>query len=1788
MCILDTYKKELTDLIGWASREEFNETVKVLIHVLGFFSYGIRRTSLRNITDEILHQESISILKKWQDTVVARELLRFAQSYRHSDLFMSYGSLVPAGDTAQAVKRIKGYTQQTYLLAMILNPLTHSDKHYEKRQKLRLWLIVHSVIRVTRYHYHGDTKLSSLARSLVLGPSSIAEWSFIDFFLLRAERLTLQSSFDDFNYALIQAAEILLHEKSSTYGRKEKIFLNNVIAVANYECHPNDQADLAKTSRLPIISLSLVSEQLVEGLQLLETDDEYTSVDLGFNYLPVLPESLTAEEQVDDESTYEEREPELLVEVDPSKNEAEQLLATRSVFLHTAEEASYLPWSLDQILPPEHTRLQNWVNLSLKSTNLSTALGAALCWLALQTGRSLDGVRRFKINDNKDYEWSLSEDFSHLHKKVIRRRNAWKPNEQSINRVADFTHELSIKLNQKLSAVVSEAASKLSFKAETLHDLWRINLVNIKPEVWLNNALPNDLQRITSSKLASYIGQQVFENTSDHNLARNITAHPNSGLPAACGYGTWDIDAIEQGLEQPLEVASSVSPTTHLLGSLLSPLEALLIDKIKQANALLDKNEFELVEFHNQIAQYTTYALYAATGARYLIDPFQSLEHFNLEQGFVFINDKSDGGIHQGRIVPLPQLAIQILQQYLKHLVMLSAQLKILYSELADCITELVEGNSKVLPLFFLLDQSLYWHSMNKNDLPGVPLFEWGLPKNLFRHRYNQQLYKENVPVEVIDGLMGHAERGAITYGDTSPRCWLNDVAIYSPSIDRVFAALPFKVFDLNSKIVISPAPTFTNEANLALEIRLFGQALRKKKRSDTLRKNIRQARDDIRSALRGRALSDLSVDEVQELINKMLFRGGQLGHPFAATRLEILRKQIHREAPVHKSVIRRRIVQDSNEKNTLSETVAQDYQCIKALEKWSASLPVGRSNYSKTNASLVGVAVLAIEKRIAYPRLLLEILEGNNFRVLKDKQQLFIEYSETLEVDDPFAAVQRHEINQQIGSLITLGSSRKKLPEASNIEAVKSLKSILQLDYETTSANVLKKLAQVIEQANHVDMPGMVAAMLAGRVLSTSLPIQDYLRVKNNQKRVWEVASATNSKELQTDIQSALKGQVETKDTKNLKSNAINFRKAILSELNEYKPSQAKVTAKQVSKICSEFEGKVSNALLLVGFWIAHIVERGRRDRKSKPLAISTITTYWATLITVFERLAYESNLIALDSEEITGLYRDMLDYKTFKSSTTGYFANRLIDFHRWAKDWGVIDPDWSELDFEDEGRLVRSGLLSEKDYQAALTYIRSAYKDKDTRILMSFLLLLTYRFGLRSSEATGLLARDWCEYQDLKWVLIRNNKLRRLKTESSQRAIPLLFKLSNLETKTLQQVFSRYETLAGKSKNNPLFCELEEGGIKSHSHTARFPSAIIEVLRIITGSTNLVLHHARHSFHNRVAAALLEIDTPLTKALNEGLDKTQVQQIVLGRNHQVSRRNSMALARLMGHSAPTTGMRNYNHLLTEWADKLTPVTSKRIEIKDCIDTKSFTRYTPPKAKRTKIKFQPLTFENTFKVLRLVAIGWSFEKAGGELELNPEHINQLVSTFEQANGKMRFNARGSKTKILGSENPNTLLRYITNDAWQRILSIAAKTPSQANNLPKLPAVDQLHNMVSHNGQILIDSEESANLVKLVLDLFLIKQDCYSVSARGNEPAVKSFLEAQSFSVVPVEKASYKATRLTVDQYEIYEGGKKTGLRYEYGVLNLFRNEGVLRCSNDLVVALLGLGVFAETRQVSR
>lgn len=1779
----EKYGKDFLDLLLWAKDEGFLSSLEVFYYVLGLQSCDPSDATIANLADEVTREYSSKTLQEWSATPEVREIIRVSNSFIDSSVANSYPAIIPTGSAKQISAQFRNYTTHTYLLAMLANPLAYHPNNYELRQMLRLWLVVHGVIRVVRYQYHSDKKLSHLARFLVKGAND-PDWELIDKVLIRADKLQdgYDRTFDASNNALIQAAESLLLESSASGKSKEKVFLNNIIAVGNYQLHPYEDISINIASKLSITPFD--TQAFTGAVHVLEAGSEEDSQQLGFNYLPV---KAHADEPSVNELSYEgiddDQDPDLLYDVDPTKHEAEQLLASRSIFLLTAETAHYLPWAFDQVLPPEKTGLVAWLNQTLKSINLADALGACFCFLALETGRRLDGVRRFNIKNELGDEWAISEDFKRLHKKSTRRQNAWMPDEKSALLVAEYSNDLVINLGDDITTVLVTAASQLSFVPETLHDVWRINVPQKKPEVWLNSALPKELSRLSSVKLSAFLGQQVFDNTADHNLARSVSAHPNSGLPGACGYSTWDVKTTKRGIERPLLVEPETSSNTNLLGSLLSPLEELLIQKIHSANSTINAQQHDLIEYHNLISQYVVHALYAATGARYLKDPFESISYFNWEAGFLFINDKTGNELHHGRLVPLPEKAIHIVQQYIVHLRKLALKVQAVNSQLAENILQAASQGSTFIPLFFLLDKDTNWHSMNESGLPSTPLFEWGLPANLFRHRYAQHLYKANIPIEVVDGFMGHAERDVITYGDTSPRCWITDVSAHAININEVFDALPFEVMNLATDKLSLSAPRV--QVDLTFKTPLFGQRQRKEQRSLALRRNIKEARADIRNFLRNRPLAELTPDEVQQLVNLMLFRNEQLGHHFAAMRLNILRKQIHKEAPKHINVIRKRAIQNTTNKSTLNDTVAQSYQTFEELKVWRTSITGCRSQYSKSLAALIGTVILAIDKRIAYPRLLTDVLEGKNFRLVQNKRQVFIEYSEELDVDNPYAPVQRHEINQQAASLISYGLNRKKHAIQPDNNEVITLKKILRLEAEANSADIVQALAECIEQANHVALPGMVGAMLAGRILATSLPIEDHLRARYGKAHIWEAPRPLEEPSQFDNIQSVLTGRVEVKDTLELKANAAQFRREIFAALSGYKPSQSKATAREINTICSSYEGKVSNALLLIGFWIGHIIKRGRRNRKSKPLAMSTIKTYWSVLFTTFEQLAYQANLIEMDSDEITTLYRDMIDYKTIKADSLEYFGNRLMDFQAWAKDFGVLDPDWSELDFKDEGRMVRPGLLTEQDYQSSLKYIQSAYGDADTQLLMSFLLLLTYRFGLRSREASGLLAKDWCENELFTWVLIRNNKYRKLKTESSQRPVPLLFNLSEREELVIERVLTRYSSLSGGNKKNPLFCELDNGRVVSHSLIPAMPSAIISVIRTVTGSSNLVLHHARHSFHNRTAAALLEIESPMTLALNKSIDRVALQEIVLGTNHNVSRRSPMALARLMGHSSPTTGMRSYNHLLTEWADQLTPVTSQRIEVSGVINTKDFKKYKAPKLKKISIEYQPASMENIFKVLRLVAIGWSYDKAGHQLGLSPAVVQSLGKTFNQANDKMRFNKRGDKSKVIGAELPHALLRYVTSDAWQRILSIVAAIPDETlKNLPALPSLEELPNLVSRHRQVFIETEEHANLVKLVLELFSIDKNHYSVCAKNDDPNMKAFLQDQGFEVTPVKHASYKATPIVPDVFEVYENGMLTGTRTNYGVLNLFRNEGVLRNGGDLAVVVVGVGSVFRTK----
>ncbi|MAY14130.1 MAG: hypothetical protein CMI06_02195, partial [Oceanospirillaceae bacterium] len=1539
---------------------------------------------MTTLSAEFSHPESRSILNHWLDEPVVGALVRFADAVRSDtaiqEQFPAVGHL---GSTQKNRDEFKHPSQHTLLL--LINPLHHStDPDITRlRRQFRLWLTVQDAIRLVDHGYHGDQKLVPLIKSYVLGSEDGDKWAVIDSLLARTriEATRFESSFHGFSFALKAAAEFQRRTATNHSGKFEMDFLHRVLAVATGELHPPEATPGSISTTPPSILARLRQQPILQWVMTPSNDDSPVEI-------PLAEPSSADTDAHDDES-----DPLLLVPVEPRASHARKTLSANSVFLQTAAAANFLPWEWETPLPTERDELQQWINTTLSSTQTVDALGAAICWLACHSGRSLALTLGFSIQDKPDEEWAISLSSRKLHKRVTRRQNAWRPTEEQRDLVAPFVEVLDFELPAPVTAALQRAGLQESASHHSLQDVWLAQAPDLTVEVWLNQQLPAPLQRLTSGKLMGYNALSVFERSGDHYLARLLSAHPRSGLPGACGYSAWDIKAIERGTDlTPTDSLRDAPTDTHVLGSLLSAQEPPLVSAIEQANQVLREPADSLAQAHNRIAIYVVTALYAATGSRYLSDPFEQPGWLDPVRGLVFINDKSDDASHDGRIVPLPTGISALVKQYLTHLDQLAAALTNVRPRLASAIRGMLSGEAAELPLFFTLSEELCWNSMNASEVPGADLFDWPLPKNLFRHRYAQQLQRLDVHPEVIDGWMGHSERHAHTWGDRSPRCWIDDAEQYRDAIERAFNALPF-LTELPTTAIpdySAVSDAISGDTPELWTRRLFGAEQRKRQRRITLNKAIKTARAEIDAVAKQRPLSELSADEIQRLIGQMLSGKQQIGHHFAAVRLNVLRKLLVQDGGDHQFVLKRYPVPVLREPNPLKPSVIKSLGLLPRLQEWAQSITNISTKTGRSDAAVLGGLLLAIQKRIGYERLLNDVMQGLNFRIVQHQRRNYLEYSEELEQDNLHAPVQRHEVSYRVASLLAWGQAGKSQPDpavGAQHPAVLELKSVLELPADTEITTVVNAVATVVNQVNLITLPGMVAAVLSGRILSCALPMQDQIRLEGK-KPVAIRAEANGVEDTDTTDPElfVLSGRYATTDNDALKEHAKQFKRALQDCISRYTTSDARRIADEIQGIIKSFEGKVSSAMLLLGHWLCIVIRRGKgRGKRFQPLAQSSVSTYFGTLNMPFLELAFDVDLLSLDEDEITDLYRSMLEFKRIRDNQIGYLGDRLYSFHRVARKAGVTDPDWAELSLGDEQRRVRPGLITEADYLHSLTLIKQQYPNDDQWLLLSFVLMACYRFGLRKNEACFLLRKDWCQNETQHWILVRNNRYRRLKNDGSRRAIPLLFDLTRPETEIFDRVMARYDAIAGQDRNQPILCDVVNGNIQPSPLMELMSPALIRVIREATGNPTLVLHHARHAFHNRMASVLLGLSTPAADKLMDGLDVEGIQRCVLGNQHDLSRRSSMALARLMGHQHVTTGMVSYNHLLLDWADRLVPAASLRTRIiPGALQTDVYERYQPPVQNTPQsLSFEPPTLLNMLKMLRLVSVGRSFTQAG-------------------------------------------------------------------------------------------------------------------------------------------------------------------------------------------------------------
>ncbi|MDM1697218.1 hypothetical protein HX099_11195 [Thiopseudomonas alkaliphila] len=1774
----------------WAIESGQQLPLETGYHILGLNPYLV---GIGNLVHELSHSDSLFITQQWLANPVVKVLAEFAAAVKaSSEIDQQYSYIPHAGGAANNRRQFKDFQSKTFLLTLLTHPLADitDQQTYLERQRLRIWILAQAATRLIEHGIPADRSVSAAARFLILDADA-REWGLIDQLVHRARRqLGDSQTFERYTTALANAADALKDDDRFA-ERGYRTFLNAIMVIAYGEINPIEN-NIIYIKVPAVVRYRVITPQKIQPIDKLLDDT---------------PVSLPAAFEDIDEPTFS-----YIAEIDPTDSPAEQTLSSGSVYMQSMEMSHYLPWSWDKILPAEIETLHDWLNKALSSNNIQTQLGAACVWLAMKLGRSLFMVERFLINAEVTEEWGFSAGFKQLKRAAPRRANHWRPSEtQAKLLAAPFLDELKISIPNKIQKVLQDAVLTIDDTPESLGHIWR-TVSTSKLDVWFGEQARIFFPRITSSKLSTYQSQNLFDATGEYLFSRLLTSHPDSALPGACSYATWDVKAIEQGMQLTVEDFGA-DDSINVMGSLLTPLDSVLIDEIARCTKELRlAAQHGLITYHNALTQYVVTALYAATGARPLRDPFESLTYFSFKYSCVFINDKSDDGLHSGRLVPLPKLALEILQRYVMHLAKVADLIEPHRPELATKIRLLTQDNSDAgMPLFFLLDSGLQWHSMTSAEKLNCSLFDWGLPANLFRHRYSQQLLKEGVHPEVIEGWMGHAERGVATYSDYSARCWQQDAEHYYDYLQRAFEVLGFELPTLPQEL---PPHLYTPvQDNDYTEPREFGHRARERNRRYRIRAAIKEACSDIELFLNGRSTNELSDEQLYALGSRMLLRENRLPHPQAALRYRLFLKKLRQAQndkesdntfdrgthgvdkdtdSVRQALLRQRLVQQSEERSLVTAEVAQAMELYQELKSWAnrTSKQTFAGKIKKARALCVGTLLISIDKRISYQRMLQDLAKGQNFRIVQNKSRLHLEYSESLQSDDYSTAIQRHRISYKAASLLVYGQHFRKTvetPEPIEMAELEPLIALYQYHHQSqqspTFQDLLGWICRVIGLANLVQLPGIVAAALSERLPPTSESVRDHMRLLHG--KVLDLPTQDFVVELPDNQLARTRGQENDKTA--LQESAKEFARTVMAELQDYIPSKARDHAKNISSICNSFQGRVSPAILMLGYWMADLISTGKAAwrKKLQPYARNSLTTYWSSLAPAFRGLLYETDLVTLESDELTELCSQMLDYKQITSTHADFFGKRLQDFFRWAARFGVASPEWTELAIESDQRTVSSGLISEQEYQSCLHILMTdACLEHDEQLILGFVLLATYRFGLRAQEAVGLLRRDWCQTTDYTWVLVQNSQYRTLKSASSRRAIPLLFRLSDIEQDIIERTLARYQSIAGKAINRPILCEPSSTGNQPilTSIAPRISEALIQLLRNVVGNPELVLHHCRHSFYNRVAPALLNIETPLAKKIIDPTEYDHIRRIVLGPINETSRRGAMALARLMGHKFPSTGLKNYFHLATQWADELTPISQPRAH--SIAEAVQLTELPTKKVKAVgsineELLYAAPTLAKTLQFLRLVSLGMGYNRAGELMRLEPKYVALLQKVFETTNTRMRFSASSDKrVKLSGELCPNALLEAIPDQAWQRLLHCAKENTGSTDlklEDDELRHLQELPYLISQNRQVLMEQLGHIKVIQHTLKLFQIPESAYRVIVKDGSDIAIQRLQGEGFLPQYEIEARTKLDGFTV---HLNERGSQYQIK-DYGGLILSRlANGVVRNGLELAVAILATG----------
>lgn len=999
-------------------------------------------------------------------------------------------------------------------------------------------------------------------------------------------------------------------------------------------------------------------------------------------------------------------------------------------------------------------------------------------------------------------------------------------------------------------------------------------------EEWLRRSL-KEIRIPVGDGLAKLIPLQglLYDIENNEDVVRSILQHGNytRAQPAMCSYTANTKIVDDQSIKEINLVGSPIKFN-------LQELEKTLRAEHQLLKELAATENFQ--GFWNQLSICTVRLLGICSAARGTDELFESLKDFDFIGRIAYIEDKVKDPDAPGRLFPLPEFMIRILEQ-----AYLPIREKLLRSEKSHQHSESddLDDESKEIPLFFLLDNNRQegWRTITARDL----LIDPRLPTNWPRHLVSTEI-SLRADRESVEYVMDHSDLAFAAHGVESLRTPKEMLDLYRNAIQKFLTQelqIGLESFDNSVNIAIpllqlKPIPNISWGRRRRQEQRIKDQQSLRAIRHKLIRehsnrfaqlKNSDSPPQELIDLVSTRAI-ELAGDRAEDAVNTLI----------ADTLRVLFRITPHKK---HLATLSKKSIAGS----ILQQGFLGHSTRVQRIEKFLHSLEHRKGRTSKKLRLLEACMLVAWESRRADKSFIKEI-EELNFDTYAIGNEQYIQ----LKKHDPQVKSTPRVCASQRVALLLKDLDKPNRPTTSfwKEPLTKELTEALSLsltDNFKTAQEIIDFTVATSNERNIFELPLGEVKLLNGATVTQEMSLECLVRKLLPGHKLVEVEDQglQKFKAKKTDASTYA-------DQFNTSTNFEVDGKKLSDVVKKTRSNKKSIFIKNLNKldiIENSLAHHLKNWLITT---IEELPHHGRTDDFRQGSLIRSFDL-------VYPILKYLDGVL-LDlpwqQDETSEVVEDFYDSVQRSSTTKAHEISRVNNFLRFLS----TNTDSILVQIPQSGKVEKSEIIfSETDFQtllAAADLLPSKFSQQ-----VKLLFIFCYRFGFRRNEALNLRTQD-----------IHLREVHMTIQAQGRKGAKTKYPCSNRISQCWKSLPRSEEALILAAVDQKL--ALRESRIFPDHTKMKIYSESLKLLKEVLGMGSI--HTLRHSFIDRYLGVIFGYANPDQAEV----DRT-MNQLSLGKPRSYS---LFSLARLVGHmSLEDSTLSRYFHAVSQ-LQKPTPSTTE------------------------------------------------------------------------------------------------------------------------------------------------------------------------------------------------------------------------------------------------------------------